>query len=131
MESLRSIDYDELIEAADLIENFRCYWDQCERFEDSAEARQQLLAKIVDRVFVYGQEVVMVALHGNFRVVLEAQEMPKGMGEILVESMTAQQPELLRGQDGSDGARPIACLRPLIFVAKHTAAEYLRDAKAA
>jgi len=28
---------------------------------------------------------------------------------------------------GSDGARPIACIRPLIFIAKHVADEFLRN----
>lgn len=53
LESLRPIDYDELTEAADLVENFRCYWDQCERLDNPAEARKQLLDKIIERVFVH------------------------------------------------------------------------------
>ena len=131
VESLRPIDYDELQEAADLIEHFRDYWEQCAQLDHPAEARQQLLAKIVDRVFAYDQEVVMIALHGNFRVILEAQEMPEGMSAVLEDKMTAQEPELLRGQHGSDGARSITCIRPLIFIAKHIADEYLHGAKAA
>lgn len=35
------------------------------------EARKQLLAKIVDRVFVYDQQVIAVALHGDFGVILD------------------------------------------------------------
>ena len=40
------------------------------------EARKQLLAKIVDRVFVWEQKVIAVALHGDFGVVLDGVEMP-------------------------------------------------------
>ena len=53
LETLRPVDYDDLMEAADLIEKFTTYWQQCERFDNPKEARQQPVAKIVDRVFVY------------------------------------------------------------------------------
>jgi hypothetical protein len=45
----------------------------------------------------------MIALHGNFRVILEAQDMPQGMSAILEEKMTAHHVEMTRGQDGDDG----------------------------
>lgn len=32
---------------------------------------------------------------------------------------------------GSDGARPIACIRSILFIAKHVAAEYFKAVKAA
>jgi hypothetical protein len=51
-DSLRPVDYDELTEAADLLENFRKYWDDCDTLEDPVEARQQLIAKIIGRVLV-------------------------------------------------------------------------------
>lgn len=35
------------------------------------EARKQLLAKIVDRVFVYDKTALAVALHGDFSIVLD------------------------------------------------------------
>ena len=71
MESLRPVDYDDLMEAADLLENFKTYWDGCEDVGNPPEARKQLLAKIIDRVFVYDQNVLAVALHGDFSVVLD------------------------------------------------------------
>jgi hypothetical protein len=71
MESLRPVDYDDLIEAADLLENFSSYWEACENVGDSEEARKQLLAKIIDRVFVYDDRVLAIALHGNYAVVLD------------------------------------------------------------
>ena len=51
--------------------NFRTYWDGCDDVENPAEARKQLLAKIVDKVFVYDQTVLAVALHGDFSIVLD------------------------------------------------------------
>jgi hypothetical protein len=71
MESLRPVDYDDLMEAADLLGNFRTYWDGCDDVGNPPEARKQLLAKIIDRVFVYDQGVLAVALHGDFSVVLD------------------------------------------------------------
>jgi DNA invertase Pin-like site-specific DNA recombinase len=72
--SLRPIDYDELIEAADLIANFRKYWDSCESVEEIEVARQQLLSKIVERVFVYDSKVIALALYGDFGVILDKNE---------------------------------------------------------
>lgn len=73
MEAMRPVDYDELMEAADLIQHFGDYWTQCEQVEKPAEARQQLIAKIVNRVFVYDREVVAIALHGDFGIVLNSE----------------------------------------------------------
>ena len=67
LEALHPLDYDELIEAADLIEHFESYWEQ---FEKPEEARQQLLSKIVERVFVHDGQMLAVVLHGDFGVVL-------------------------------------------------------------
>lgn len=70
LDSLRPIDYDELIEAVDLLQNFRVYWDQCSLVDDPLEARKQLVAKIVNRVFVYDDKIMAIVLHGDFAVVL-------------------------------------------------------------
>jgi hypothetical protein len=75
MESLRPVDYDDLIEAADLLENFSSYWGSCTTVGNPEEARKQLLAKIVDRVFIYDDTVVAIALHGNYAVVLNSAGM--------------------------------------------------------
>jgi len=85
IEALRPIDYDEINEAADLIRYFSDYWDGCEEMDNPAEARQQLLQKIVDQVFVYNDRVIAVALHGNFSVVLDTGEddMPEEFASVL------------------------------------------------
>jgi hypothetical protein len=70
MEAMRPVDYDEMVQAAALIQNFRRYWDECEALEKPAAARQQLMAKIVHRVFVYDKEVVAIAMHSRFGIVL-------------------------------------------------------------
>ena len=56
--------------------------------DNPAEARQQLLQKIVDQVFVYNDQVIAVALHGNFSVVLDTGEddMPEELASVLKEN---------------------------------------------
>lgn len=107
IESLRPVDYDDLVEAADLLENFSSYWDACVTVEDTDEARKQLLAKIVDRVFIYDDKVIAIALHGDYAVVLDSAGMAP---DEIVEKMKS---ETKRGtndnactscaQSGSDG----------------------------
>jgi hypothetical protein len=70
IESLRPVDYDDLIEAADLLEIFASYWEACATVENPDEARKQLLAKIVDRIFIYNDAVIAISLYGNYSVVL-------------------------------------------------------------
>lgn len=70
IEALRPIDYDELTEAADLIQNLRIYWNECTNLDNPEDARKQLIAKIVDRVFVYGGKILAVVLYGDFAIVL-------------------------------------------------------------
>jgi hypothetical protein len=55
-----------LTEAFDLIRNFAVYWEEAQLLEEPERARQQLMAKIVDKVFVYDRSVVAIALHGDF-----------------------------------------------------------------
>jgi hypothetical protein len=72
--SLRPLDYDNLEEAADLITHFKSYWDQCGELDKPREARQQLMAKIIDRVFLYNHSVIAVALYPDFGVVLDVPD---------------------------------------------------------
>ncbi len=72
--SMRPLDYDRLEEAADLITHFKTYWEQCAELENPEEARQQLMAKIVDRVFVYDDRVIALALHPDFGIILDVPE---------------------------------------------------------
>ena len=103
IDSLRPIDYDQLIEAADLISNFRSYWDQCENLENPLEARKQLLRKIVERVFVHDGQVLAVVLHGDFGVVLgkDDEERASIAGALQIKMATS----MPRSQIGSDGIR--------------------------
>gem|GEM_PF-392414 len=71
IEALKPIDYDDLTEAADLLGNFTQYWDACADTQNPQEARRQLLDKIIDRVFVYDNRVIAIALHGNYNVILD------------------------------------------------------------
>jgi hypothetical protein len=106
MESLRPVDYDELMEAADLLENFTQYWQHCETLEDADEARQQLIAKIVDKAFVYDNKIVAIALYGDFSVILD------NGGVAPIEVLTEVEKAIKKGADsapsdstqsGSDG----------------------------
>lgn len=107
MEALRPVDYDDLVEAADLLENFASYWDACQTVNNPDEARKQLLAKIVDRVFVYDDNVIAIALHGDYAIVLDNAGMAPD------EIITEIKAETKRGtndsvctpgvQNGSDG----------------------------
>lgn len=73
IDSLHPIDYDDLMEAADLLKNFRDHWEVYTNINKPEEAHQQLLAKIVDRVFVYDQQGIGVALHSDFGIVWTMQ----------------------------------------------------------
>jgi len=72
--SMRPLDYDRLEEAADLITHFKTYWERCNEVDNPAEAREQLMTKIIDRVFVYDDRVIAIALHANFGVILDVPE---------------------------------------------------------
>ena len=109
MESLRPVVYDDLMEAADLLENFKTYWDGCENVGNPPEARKQLLAKIVEKVFVYDQNVLAVALHGDFSIVLDngtfaPHEVVEGLNmEIGTTKKGANESNSTCTLDGSDG----------------------------
>ncbi len=112
MESLRPVVYDDLMEAADLLKNFRPYWDGCDDVGNPLEARKQLLAKIVDRVFVYDKTVLAVALHGDFSIVLDnGTSAPHEIVEGLNMEMNGGKEKGANGVnstctlDGSDGGR--------------------------
>lgn len=71
VKSLQSSDAAEILEAADLLENFTAYWGDCTRSDNPEEAQKQLLHKIVDRVYVYNDDVIALSLHGDHMIVLE------------------------------------------------------------
>ena len=113
IEALRPIQYDDLLEAADLLQHFNTYWDQCNELDNPAEGRKALLQKIVDRVFVYDSEVVAIALHGDFGVILDEQvamplEVKYGLeAEIKTTGKTLQN---VSSRFGSDGGWGLACI---------------------
>lgn len=115
MESLRPIDYDELIEAADLLSNFRSYWDECEHVPHPDIARQQLVAKIVERIFVHEHHVIGLVLHGDFAVLLEESELGSqvitgALSEHLREEIgETKMATHLSSHFGDDGVRPLTC----------------------
>ncbi len=104
IESLRPVDYDDLMEAADLLSNFNHYWQECETVGDVAAARQQLIAKIIDRVFVYDNTVIGIALHGDFGIVLDSAaiapgDVLSGLSEVIEKGAS----DFACTQSGSDG----------------------------
>jgi DNA invertase Pin-like site-specific DNA recombinase len=109
LESLRPVDYDDLIEAADLLENFSNYWEACMTMENYDEARKQLLAKIVERIFIYDDTVIAIALHGDYSVVLDnAGVAPSELVEKIKLETTRGTGETACtpcAQSGSDGIR--------------------------
>lgn len=117
MNALRPVDYDELIEAADLLENFCTYWKACVDVDKPDEARYQLVSKIVDRVFVYNDQIIGVVLHGDFAVVLgENTTAPEENSDAAEwETISQSLAKFLRSQCGSDGirTRDLRCDRPI------------------
>ncbi len=104
--SMRPLDYDRLEEAADLITHFRSYWDQCAEMDSPEEARQQLMAKIVDRVFVYDDRVIALALHPDFGIILDVPESAPSDVLAAVTEFNRKGTEgfsTFRAQHGSDG----------------------------
>jgi hypothetical protein len=74
MASLRPIDYDEITEAADLLTHFNAYWNKSAQLPQPEIARQQLVVKIIDCIFVYDQRIIALVLHGDFGIVLGENE---------------------------------------------------------
>lgn len=108
MDALKPVDYDVLIEAEDLLRNFMSYWHNCEKVNKPEEARKQLLAKIVDRVFVHDHEVVGITLHGDYSLILDTAHLtPPELVAYLREQTKKAVSSISTtySQDGSDGDR--------------------------
>lgn len=86
--SMRPLDYDRLEEAVDLITHFQTYWDQCAKVDDPREARRQLMSKIIDRVFLYNDSVIAIALHPDFGIVLD---MPDAAPDQILEAVKGKE----------------------------------------
>jgi hypothetical protein len=104
LDAMRPIDYDELIEVADLLEHFQVYWNQCAEVENPQDVRQQLLHKIVERVFVLDGNVLAIVLYGDFGVVLGANETASlEIADAIEKEMATNGVSITRSRCGSDG----------------------------
>jgi hypothetical protein len=112
-ESLTPIPEDDLERAADLLENFTEHWAAC---GDDKEAQHKLVKLIVKRLYVRDHEVVAMTLRSDDHIVLGHKL--NGPTQVPVDPYVST--------SGSDRARPITCVRPLIFIAKHVADGFLQ-----
>ncbi len=69
IEILHPVEYDAPV---DLIGRFNHYWAACDNVENPAIAQQQLIAQIVDRVYVYDNTVIGIVLPGDVGIMLDA-----------------------------------------------------------
>ncbi len=87
----------------------------CGTLDNPDEARKQLITEIADRVFVYDQRVMAIALHGNWEVILDedlsipSEVLEQGAEEIKSGNITNS----VSTHCGSDGHR---CLLGIQFV---------------
>jgi hypothetical protein len=98
------------MEAADLLANFNTYWERCLEMDKPEEARKQLLAKIIDRVFVYDRQVIAIALHGDFGVILDEDlSVPSDVLEAVAGEIEKGEniTENVSTQCGDDGGRTL------------------------
>jgi DNA invertase Pin-like site-specific DNA recombinase len=108
LDALRPVDYAELAEATHMLTHFDTYWDSCAKQVNPAEARKQLVAKIVERVFIHDRKVLALVLHGSFGVILGENETASTdvvnavQGVLLSDGITL---DLGTCQHGSDGDR--------------------------
>ena len=58
---------DELETAADLLENFSAYWDEC---QGDIEKQHELMKLILERVYVEDDMVVAITLKADYHIVL-------------------------------------------------------------
>ena len=106
--ALRPVDYDELNEAADFIRNFRTYWDACEALDNPAEARKELVAEIVETVYVYDKHIAAVVLHGDYAVILGGIETAHAQIARAAQNHLAERGIVttsISSRSGDDGAR--------------------------
>jgi hypothetical protein len=111
------VDYGHLMEASDLLCNFRTYWDQCEQLDNPSEARKQLVSKIVERVFVYDHKVLGLVLFGDFAVLLEENKIAPSEIESAIHSTLTETNVIsveIYSQSGDDGSRLHTCILLLI-----------------
>jgi hypothetical protein len=67
LEKLTPLPEDDLERAADMLNNFRHYWEGC---NGDVEAQHRLMKLIVERVYVSGEKVVAITFKADYHVVL-------------------------------------------------------------
>lgn len=89
--------------------------------ENPEEARKQLLAKIVDRVFIYDDKVIAIALHGDYAVVLDHGGVAPDEIVEKIKSETAggtsDETCTSSAQSGSDGLKNLAGCKCVLWIA--------------
>ncbi|MFN8379259.1 MAG: hypothetical protein U0452_11370, partial [Anaerolineae bacterium] len=111
--AMRPVGYDDLTEAADLLRNFRAYWDACEKVEKPAQARRELVSRIVQSVYVYDKTLVAVVFYSDYAVVLggnetaHAQTARAAYAHVAAHGLPG---DSAYSQSGDDGSRPTACI---------------------
>lgn len=68
VESIRTIRYDTIKQAQDLLNNFQKHWHRCLLSEDADRERTHLIQSVVSQVFVAYGQVVLLVLHGQVGV---------------------------------------------------------------
>ena len=71
IESLKPVEYDNLIAAVDILENFGTHLKECADAEDPDKARQTLLDAIIDKVIVYDGHVTDIIMREVYRIILD------------------------------------------------------------
>ena len=112
LEQMTPIPEEDLAVAQDLIENFGAYWEAAQN--DPLE-QERLLNLMLVRVWVEDDRVVRLCLRPNLHITAGLDT--KRPAEISV--------DLDSCHNGSDGARSMARIRPLIFIARHAADKFL------
>ncbi len=107
LQSLRPIDQDNLLEAADILANFSTYWWKCAELPQPEVGRQQLIAKAVERIFVYDGEILAVVLNGDYAVLIGGNEKaPTEIADALGTALEGTKKDTLSSVHfGDDGVR--------------------------
>lgn len=87
LESLTPIPDDDLVYAADLLDNFELYFEAC---DGDTEKQNELLKTIINRVYVQGEKVVAIELKADMYVVIGREEVELCYGKILVPFLGAE-----------------------------------------
>lgn len=107
IQTLKPMDYDNLVAALATLENFGTHWDACAAEEEPEKARQTLLSKIVDKIFVCDRHVTGITLKEGYRTILDKSHCLKRTGSnfVLTEHL-AGVPDVYSKQESTESASP-------------------------